>query len=231
MSAFKDGVLNGKVAFVAGGTSGINLGVAKRFAELGARVAVAGRNAEKAETAAAAGGVGVAATQIAKALGARVIGSASSEAKCALSLEVGADAAIDSNAADWRDQIKALTNGRGVDVVVDPVGGEATERAFRALAWNGRHLVIGFAAGDIARLPVNLALLKGGALIGVDMRQFGENEPETTAQNVREIFALHKRGVLEPKIGARSKFEDFRAAMNAAADRGQIGRVVLQVAG
>src|SRR5690606_40080307 len=95
-----------------------------------------------------------------------------------VALDAGADTAIDSKAADWRDQIKALTGGRGVDIVVDPIGDAATEPAFRSLAWRGRHLVIGFAGGEIPKLPTNLPLLKGAALVGVDIRQFGIHEPE-----------------------------------------------------
>ena len=132
----------------------------------------------------AGGAVGYAAVEVAKALGARVIASASSPDKRALALAAGADAAIDSGSPKWRDDLKAADNSRGVDMVVDLVGGHATEPAFRSLAWEGRHLVIGFAGGAISRLPVNLALLKGAALVGVDLRQFGEHEPEQADANL-----------------------------------------------
>jgi NADPH2:quinone reductase len=177
----------------------------------------------------AGGAVGAAAVQVARALGARVIGSASSPAKRALALASGAEAAVDSNAPDWRDQIKALTGGRGVDVVVDPVGGAATEPAFRSLAWNGRHLVIGFAAGDIPKLPVNLPLLKGAALIGVDIRQFGEKEPEEAARNIERLFALCAQGVLTPAIAERRPFEAFAQAMTLAQAGATAGRVVVEI--
>ena len=144
----------------------------------------------------AGGAVGFSAIQIAKALGARVIASASSSAKRDLAVQAGADLALDSSAADWSEQIKAATGGRGVDVVVDPVGGYLTEAAFRRLSWRGRHLVIGFAAGGIPAIKTNLALLKGGALVGVDFRQFNLFEPEAAAENMRRLLALHGEGRL-----------------------------------
>ena len=177
----------------------------------------------------AGGAVGVAAIQVAKALGARVIGAASSEAKRALVLEAGADAAVDNRAADYRDRLKALTNNKGVDVVVDPVGGPATEPAFRSLGWKGRHLVIGFAAGEIPRLPTNLALLKGGDLRGVDIRQFGIFEPEVSQQNNLAVMALYAKGLLRPKVAQRFAFERFAEAMQAAAAGEVAGRIVLEV--
>jgi NADPH2:quinone reductase len=177
----------------------------------------------------AGGAVGVAAIQVAKALGARVIGAASSEAKRALALRAGADAAVDNRAADYRDRLKALTDNKGVDVVVDPVGGPATEPAFRALAWKGRHLVIGFAAGEIPKLPVNLALLKGADLRGVDIRQFGIFEPEQSAKNVDAVVELHARGLLRPQIARTYPFEQFAEAMQAAASGEVAGRIILEV--
>jgi NADPH2:quinone reductase len=178
----------------------------------------------------AGGAVGVAAIQIAKALGARVIGAASSEAKRALALDAGADEAVDNRAADYRERLKALTGGKGVDVVVDPVGGPATEAAFRSLGWKGRHLVIGFAAGEIPRLPTNLALLKGADLRGVDIRQFGLFEPEESARNAAAILDLYAKGGIRPKIARRYPFEQFAEAMQAAGSGDVAGRIVLEVA-
>ncbi|MGE0741783.1 MAG: NADPH:quinone oxidoreductase family protein [Hyphomonadaceae bacterium] len=178
----------------------------------------------------AAGNVGLAAIEVGKALGARVIASASSAAKRELALASGADAAIDSGASDWRDQVKALTQGRGADVVVDPVGGEATERAFRSLAWNGRLLVVGFAEGAIPRVPANLALLKGASLVGVDLRQFAEKEPAQAAANVSAVFALYQQGKLGLRIDRRFALADFREAMHASTDRSGVGRVLIEVA-
>jgi len=178
----------------------------------------------------AGGGVGLASIQMAKVLGARVIGSASTAAKRELARVSGADVLIDASAPDWRDQVRAATDGKGVDVVVDPVGGAATEPAFRSLAWNGRHLVIGFTAGDIPRLGTNLALLKGGSLVGVDIRQFGEKEPAAAAEALTKLFEMAADGRLKTPVGARFALEDFRDALRAGGDRAQAGRVVIEVA-
>jgi len=177
----------------------------------------------------AGGAVGAAAVQVAKALGARVIASASSPAKRELACEMGADEALESGAADWRDRLKALTDGRGVDLVVDPVGGDITEAAFRSLAWKGRHLVIGFTAG-MARLPTNLALLKGAELVGVDIRQFGEREPRVAAANLRALFELYAQGLLRPRIAEAYPLERFAEAMDAAAKGAAAGRIVVRTA-
>jgi NADPH2:quinone reductase len=174
----------------------------------------------------AGGATGYAAVQIGKHLGARVIASASSEAKRAMALAGGADIAIDAKAADWRDQVKIANGGNPVDVVFDPVGGEATDPAFRCLAWRGRHLVIGF-PGGIAALRTNLPLLKGASLVGVDIRQFGEFEPERAEANRMEIFDLAARGILKPAIARSYPLEAFREAMADAAGGQSAGRIVL----
>ena len=175
----------------------------------------------------AAGAVGTAAVQLGKILGATVIASASTPEKRALAQSCGADAVIDSGAADWREQVKSTNGGRGVDVVLDPIGGEATERAFRSLAWNGRHLVIGFAQGTIPKLPTNLALLKGAALVGVDIRQMGQFEPELAAANLDALFRLYGDGYLRPPIGQTYRLEEFAVAMAAARLDNTAGRIVL----
>jgi NADPH:quinone reductase len=177
----------------------------------------------------AAGAVGEAAIQVGKALGTRVIGSGSTEGKRAAAAGAGANDTLDSHALDWRDQVKRLTSNRGVDVVFDPVGGAITERAFRALGWRGRHLVVGFAAGSIPALPVNLALLKGAALVGVDYRQFRELEPEQEAANLVALFDLHARNLLNPTIGRVYQFSEFAAALRAASENGPPGRVLLRI--
>ncbi len=174
----------------------------------------------------AGGATGYAAVQIGKYLGARVIGSASSENKRALAAAGGADAVIDARGGDWRDQVKAANGGQGVDVVFDPVGGEATDPAFRSLAWNGRHLVIGFPAG-IASLRTNLPLLKGASLIGVDIRQFGIFEPEKSAANRDTVFGLAAEGKLRPAIARSYALADIQAAMADAAAGKSAGRIVL----
>lgn len=174
----------------------------------------------------AGGATGYAAVQLGKHLGARVIASASSEPKRALALAGGADAAVDARAEDWREQVKTANSGKGVDVVFDSIGGAATDPAFRSLAWSGRHLVIGFPAG-IAALRTNLPLLKGSSLVGVDIRQFGEFEPEKAEANRAEIFRLAAEGVLRPHIAGAYPLERFREAMTAAAEGAQAGRIVL----
>ena len=174
----------------------------------------------------AGGATGYAAVQIGKHLGARVIGSASSEAKRVLATAGGADSVIDARRDDWRDQVKAANGGKGVDVVFDPVGGDATGPAFRSLGWNGRHLVIGFPAG-IAALRTNLPLLKGASLIGVDIRQFGIFEPDKSESNRDAVFELAAEGKLRPAIARTYGLKDFRAAMEDAAAGKSAGRIVL----
>lgn len=175
----------------------------------------------------AGGAVGAACVQVARSLGARVIASASREDKRQLALACGASEAIDSRAEDWRDQVKALTGGKGADVVVDPVGGDETERAFRSLGWRGRHLVIGYAAGSIPKLPVNLALLKGAALVGVDVRQFGIFEPELYRQTLMELAKLYEAGEVIPPVFATHPMAGFLPAMRSVIDGSAVGRVVL----
>lgn len=174
----------------------------------------------------AGGATGYAAVQIGKLLGARVIGSASDEAKRALAIAGGAGAVVDARGSDWRDAVKAANDGKGVDVVFDPVGGDATDPAFRSLAWNGRHLVIGF-PGGIAALRTNLPLLKGASLIGVDVRQFGIFEPEKSEANRDTVFALAGEGKLRPAVARAYPLEEFRAAMADAAAGKSAGRIVL----
>jgi NADPH2:quinone reductase len=175
----------------------------------------------------AGGAVGYAAVEVAKAMGARVIASASSAAKRDLALKGGADAAVDSGSATWREDVKAANNGKPVDIVVDPVGGDATEPAFRSLAWNGRHLVIGFAGGYIPKLPTNLALLKGASLIGIDVRQFGEYEPEAATANLSALLDLYCAGKLHPPIARTYPLDQFATAMADAKSGTLAGRVVL----
>jgi NADPH:quinone reductase len=177
----------------------------------------------------AAGAVGLASIHLAKVLGARVVASASALKKRELALAEGADTVIDSGSPNWRDLVSDACGGRGPDVVVDPVGGRWTELAFRSLTWGGRHLVIGFAAGEIPQLKTNLPLLKGAALIGVDARQFALHEPELQTANWHRLCELQQRFGFKPYIGRHYPFSDFQAAMNAAASSTTVGRVVLQV--
>jgi NADPH:quinone reductase len=178
----------------------------------------------------AAGGVGSAGIEIAKVMGAKVIAVASSEEKRTFTQRIGADQAIGVEAESFRDQIKTLTNGRGVDVVYDPVGGALTELAFRSLAWRGRHLVVGFAAGAIPSLPVNLALLKGASLVGVDLARFSfMHEPAVAAENLKQLLAWFESGQLKPQIGRVYPFAEAREALADILARRTIGKAVVQV--
>src|SRR5947207_12420663 len=146
----------------------------------------------------AAGGVGLAAIEIGKALGARVIACASSEEKLASCRDHGADATINYASEDLRERIKALTDGTGPDVIYDPVGGPYTEPALRSIAWRGRLLVVGFAAGDIPKIPLNLTLLKGCAIVGVYWGEFTRREPQMFAESIRPLGRWYAEGKLKP---------------------------------
>jgi len=175
----------------------------------------------------AAGGVGLAAIEIGKALGARVIACASSEDKLAVCRGHGADATINYVAEDLRERIKALTDGRGVDVVYDPVGGPYTEPAFRSLAWRGRHLVIGFAAGEIPKLPLNLALLKGASVVGVFWGDFARRQPKEFAQSIRQLSRWYAAGKLKPHVSQTMPLEKAAQALKLMAARQVKGKLVL----
>jgi NADPH:quinone reductase len=176
----------------------------------------------------ASGAVGHAAIQIGKLLGARVIASCSSSTKRAAAFAAGADVAIDSGAPDWRAELRtACGSGCALDVVCDPVGGTATEPAFRSLGWNGRHLVIGFAGGSIPKLATNLALLKGASLVGVDIRQFEERELKLSKANLATLIDLHTEGRLRPHIARTFPLAAFAEAMDMASQGAVPGRVVV----
>ena len=179
----------------------------------------------------AAGGVGIAAVQVARMCNAQVIAGASTPEKRAWAIEQGARAAVDYSHPEWRASLKEMNDGRGVDVVFDPVGGDLLEPAFRSLAWRGRHLVVGFTGGPIPKLPVNLALLKGAALMGVDLRQFSSVHETDVANAMRaELFAAVERGELVPPVGRRFTFTDYRDAMALALQRDGLGKTVVEIA-
>ncbi len=175
----------------------------------------------------AAGGVGLAAIDIGKALGARVIACASSEDKLAVCREHGADATINYASEDLRERIKALTDGKGVDVVYDAVGGPYSEPAFRSLAWRGRLLVVGFAAGEIPKLPLNLALLKGASVVGVFWGDFAKREPQPFMESVRQLGQWYREGKLKPHVSQTFPLEKAADALNLMAARQVKGKVVL----
>ena len=178
----------------------------------------------------AAGGVGMAAVQVGKQLGATVIAAASTEDKRAFALAHGADVAIDTAPEGWRERLKAAGDGRGPDVVFDPVCGPLFEPAFRSLNWGGRHLVVGFAGGPIPALPANLTLMKGAALVGVDVRQFLLFEAERAAAQLSELMAWVADGMLTPPVGRSFAFEDYAAALEFALSGQGAGKTVLTLA-
>ena len=175
----------------------------------------------------AAGGVGTAAVQIAKAAGARVVAAASSAEKCALCRRIGADEAIDYSARNLREALKAVTGGRGPDLVYDPVGGELSEAALRSIAWRGRHLVVGFAAGAIPALPWNLALLKGASIVGVFWGEFVRREPQASARAIGELARWYAEGRVRPVVDRRLPMAELPAAFERMASRQAMGKLVL----
>jgi NADPH2:quinone reductase len=175
----------------------------------------------------AAGGVGLAAIEIGKALGARVIAAASTEEKLQVCREHGADATINYSSEDLRERIKALTDGKGPDVVYDPVGGQFAEPAFRSIAWRGRYLVVGFANGEIPRLPLNLALLKGASIVGVFWGGHVAREPAQFAAELAAMFDLVGKGRLRPHVSARYPLAKGAQAIEDMMNRKVIGKVVI----
>jgi len=177
----------------------------------------------------AAGGVGISAIQIAKALGARVIAAASTPEKLEIARAQGADDLVNYTEDGYRDRLKELTGGRGIDVVYDPVGGDLFEPSLRSMAWNGRYLVVGFASGEIPKVPANLTLLKGCAVVGVFWGQFRRTEPEVDAENFGRLFDLHAAGKIKPLISATYPLAQAKEALHALAERRVIGKIVLTV--
>ena len=175
----------------------------------------------------AAGGIGTAAIQVAKAAGAVVIAAASNAEKCALCTRLGADHVIDYGSTDLRDALKAATGGRGVDVVLDPVGGLLAEAAFRSIAWRGRHLVVGFADGRIPALPWNLPLLKGAAIVGVYWGDFVKREPQANQRMMATLAELYARGLVKPVIEALLPLSRLHQAYARLAGRQVLGKLVL----
>jgi NADPH:quinone reductase len=175
----------------------------------------------------AGGGVGLAAVEIGKLMGLRVIAAASSQEKRDAALAHGADDVIDYVNEDLRERIKALTAGKGVDIVYDPVGGDFAEPALRSVGWRGRYLVVGFAAGDIPKIPINLLLLKGSSLVGVFWGEFVRREPKLNAENMHLLFSwLHERKI-NPLISKRYPLSQAPAALDALLAREAVGKLVI----
>jgi len=175
----------------------------------------------------ASGGVGLAAVEIGKAMGARVIAAASNAEKLAVAKAAGADELIDYSQASLKDEIKRLTDGQGADVIFDPVGGELFDQAVRGLAWNGRLLVVGFASGSIPQLAANLVLLKGAAVMGVFWGSFAQRQPEDNAANFQQLFAWHAEGKLKPLVSQTYPLAEAGAAIEALGQRRAVGKLVV----
>ena len=177
----------------------------------------------------ASGGVGLAAIEIGKAMGARVIAAASSAEKLEVARQAGADELINYHDEDVRERLKTLTKGQGVDVIIDPVGGDLFETVFRSIAWNGRMLVIGFASGTIPSLPANLPLLKGAAVIGVFWGAFAQRQPQDNVANFQQLFAWYAQGKLKPLVSQTFPLEETAAAINTLGARKAVGKLVIKV--
>lgn len=175
----------------------------------------------------AAGGVGTAAIQIAKAVGAKVIAAASTDEKCALCKAQGADATINYSTDNLREALKTLTEGKGPDVVYDPVGAELAEPAFRSIAWRGRYLVIGFAGGPIPNLPLNLPLLKGASIVGVFWGDFARREPQANAAMMGELAKWYAEGKIKPVIDCTMPMNELKAAYARMGSRAVMGKLVM----
>ncbi len=175
----------------------------------------------------AAGGVGLTAVELGKLMGAKVIAAASSDEKLALCREYGADEVINYSTEDLKDRVKQITGGKGVDVIYDPVGDKYAEPAFRSIGWNGRYLVIGFAAGEIPKLPLNLPLIKGASIVGVFWGAFTAHEPKLHAENMAELLKWFAEGKLKPHVSAHLPLERGAEAIRMLMDRKARGKVIL----
>ncbi len=177
----------------------------------------------------AAGGVGIATIQIAKAMGATVIAAASTEEKLDFACEAGADMRINYSTEDLKEKVKELTKGKGADIIYDPVGGDFSEQAFRAIAWNGRFLVIGFASGPIPKMPLNLALLKGASLVGVFWGAWSARDPRSSQQNFKELVEMIDGGKFTPLVTEVYSLDDHSSAFGSIAERRAKGKVILSM--
>lgn len=178
----------------------------------------------------AAGGTGQAAVELGRTLGATVIAVASSDEKCAFCQALGAHATINNTKEDLKTRIRDVTGGRGADVIFDPVGGDLTEQAFRSIGWGGRHLVVGFAAGEIPRLPLNLPLLKGASAVGVFWGHHAQREPERHRAEMEQLLELLRQGRIKPHIDHRYRLEEASLALKSLAERRVKGKAVIVLA-
>jgi len=178
----------------------------------------------------AAGNVGLAAVELGKLMGARVIAAASSREKLSVCLDRGADETINYSEEDLKARAKELTGGKGVDVVYDPVGGDYSEQAFRSIAWDGRFLVIGFASGPIPAIPLNLALLKGASMVGVFWGAWAARFPLESRQNFQELIDMVDSGKFSPLVTEVYPLDDYKAAFASITERRAKGKVILSMA-
>ncbi|MDE1168567.1 MAG: NADPH:quinone oxidoreductase family protein [Pseudomonas sp.] len=177
----------------------------------------------------ASGGVGLAAVEIGKAMGARVIAAASSSEKLEVARLAGADELINYTETNLKEEIKRLTDGNGADVIYDPVGGDLFDQAARSIAWNGRLLVVGFASGRIPEFPVNLALLKGASIVGVFWGSFAQRQPQDNAANFKQLFGWFAEGKLKPLVSQTFALEHTGQAIDTLGQRKAVGKVVVKV--
>jgi len=189
-------------------------------------------NLQKGETIlilGASGGVGLTALELAKLMGAKVIAAASTKEKLDLCKQFGADEVINYKLENLKDKVKELTNGKGVDVIYDPVGGDFSEQALRAIAWKGRHLVVGFANGEIPKIPINLTLLKGASIVGVFWGAFAQKEPKKSLQNIMELLTWFSKGKLKPHIDKTYSLKDAPKALETMMQRKTKGKIVIDM--
>ena len=212
-----------RMSFEAGAAYSVAYGTSYHALKQGAHL----RSGETVLVLGAAGGVGYAAVELAKALGARVIAAASSDEKLAFARQAGADDVINYASGSLKDSVKALTDGKGVDVVYDPVGGDLAEQALRATAWHGRYLVIGFASGDIPRVPLNLTLLKEASIVGVWYGPWAERHNDELWENVEELHAMVEAGKIRPRYNEAFSLDDFVDAFRVITERRVLGKIVL----
>ena len=177
----------------------------------------------------ASGGVGLAAVELGKLMGARVIAAASSDEKLEFVKAAGPDELLNYGDGELKEKVNSLTNGRGADVIYDPVGGDLFDQSCRCIAWNGRLLVVGFASGRIPEYKANLALLKGSSMVGVFLGRFRKEEPAEYEKNFAELFALYEQGKLKPIVTESFPFEEYVAAFNVFTERKVMGKVTLEV--
>ena len=177
----------------------------------------------------ASGGVGLTALELSNLMGAKVIAAASTDEKLALCKEFGADELINYTKESIKEKVKELTNGKGVDVIYDPVGGHFSELALRAISWKGRHLVIGFANGQIPKIPINLTLLKGASIVGVFWGAFAQKETEKSLANIKQLLTWFSTGKLKPHIDKTYSLKDASKALQDMMNRKVKGKIVIDM--